>query len=75
MLTTMHKGTVHAKGDTLDVILDFADTIGTEKALDIATGTGFTAFALAPKVDSVVATDLTPEMVLKASELAQEANS
>ena len=66
------QSTVHAKGDTLDVILDFSDTKGTEKTLDIATGTGFTAFALAPKVDSVVATDLTPEMVLKASELAQE---
>lgn len=66
------QSSAHAKGDTLDVILDFADTKGTEKTLDIATGTGFTAFALAPKVSHVVATDLTPEMVTKASELAQE---
>lgn len=64
----------HSKGNTLDVILEFADPKGTEKSLDIATGTGFTAFALAPKVASVVATDLTPEMVAKASELAQEQN-
>lgn len=66
------QSSAHAKGDTLDVILDFADPKGTEKTLDIATGTGFTAFALAPKVSHVVATDLTPEMVTKASELAQE---
>jgi SAM-dependent methyltransferase len=66
------QSSVHAKGDTLEVILNFADPKGTEKVLDIATGTGFTAFALAPKVAHVVATDLTPEMVAKASELAQE---
>ena len=40
--------------------------------MDVATGTGFTAFALAPKVAYVVATDLTPEMVAKAAELAEE---
>ena len=62
----------HAKGDTLKVILDFAEPKGTEKTLDIATGTGFTAFAIAPKVSHVIATDLTPEMVAKAAELAQE---
>ncbi len=66
------QSSVHAKGDTLEVILNFADPKGTEKTLDIATGTGFTAFVLAPKVAHVVATDLTPEMVAKASELAQE---
>ena len=62
----------HATGDTLDVILEFADPKGTERTLDIATGTGFTAFTVAPKVAHVVATDLTPEMVAKAAELAQE---
>ncbi len=66
------QSSAHAKGDTLEIILNFADPKGTEKVLDIATGTGFTAFALAPKVAHVVATDLTPEMVAKASELAQE---
>lgn len=62
----------HATGDTLNVILDFAEPKGTEQTLDIATGTGFTAFALAPKVSHVVATDLTAEMVSKAAELAAE---
>lgn len=38
-------------------------------ALDIATGTGHTAFALAPHVRSVVGTDLTPEMLAEAERL------
>ena len=62
----------HAEGNTINALLDFADPKGTEQTLDIATGTGFTAFALAPKVAYIVATDLTPEMVEKAAELAQE---
>ena len=66
------KSSAHAEGDTLDVILDFSDPKGTERTLDIATGTGFTAFTLAPKVAHVIATDLTPEMIAKAAELAQE---
>ena len=66
------QSSVHAEGNTLNVLLDFADPKGTEQTLDIATGTGFTAFALAPKVAYVVATDLTPVMVGKAVELAQE---
>ena len=66
------QSSAHATGDTLDLILDFAEPNGTEQTLDIATGTGFTAFKLAPKVAHVVATDLTPEMVAKAAELAQE---
>lgn len=38
-------------------------------ALDIATGTGHTAFALAPHVRAVVGTDLTPEMLGEALRL------
>ena len=66
------QSTAHAKGDTLDVILEFAEPKGTEQVLDIATGTGFTAFVFAPNVANVVATDLTEEMLVKAAELAQE---
>ena len=62
----------HAQGDTLDIILDLAEPKGSERTLDIATGTGFTAFKLAPKVEYVIATDLTPAMVAKAAELAEE---
>lgn len=66
------QSSAHASGDTLDLILDFAEPKGTEQTLDIATGTGFTAFKFAPKVAHVIATDLTPEMVAKAAELAEE---
>ena len=61
---------VHAAGDTLAVIVEFAQPTGTERVLDIATGTGFAAFAVAPKVAHVTATDLTYEMLTKARELA-----
>jgi ubiquinone/menaquinone biosynthesis C-methylase UbiE len=42
------------------------------RALDIATGTGHTAFALAPHVREVVALDLTPAMLDEARTLAAE---
>ena len=66
------RSTVHAEGDTLGVLVDFADANGTERALDIATGTGFTAFAIAPLVEHVTATDLTPVMLEEAKKLAAE---
>ena len=66
------QSSAHATGDTLDFILDFAEPKGRERTLDIATGTGFTAFKFAPKVEYVIATDLTPEMLAKAAELAAE---
>lgn len=62
----------HSEGETLEVLVDFAEPNGTEKALDIATGTGFTAFAFAPKVAHVIATDLTPAMLDQAKTLADE---
>jgi ubiquinone/menaquinone biosynthesis C-methylase UbiE len=41
-------------------------------ALDVATGTGHTAFALAPYVAHVIGTDLTPEMLAEARKLQAE---
>jgi ubiquinone/menaquinone biosynthesis C-methylase UbiE len=41
-------------------------------ALDIATGTGHTALALAPHVKQVVATDITPEMLAEGERLRDE---
>lgn len=41
-------------------------------ALDIATGAGHTAFALAPAVRAVVGTDLTPEMLAESGRLRDE---
>ena len=43
-------------------------------ALDIATGSGHTAFALAPRVRLVVGTDLTPEMLAEARRLRGDCN-
>ena len=44
------------------------------QALDIATGAGHTAFALAPHVAQVTATDITPEMLELTREGAIERN-
>jgi ubiquinone/menaquinone biosynthesis C-methylase UbiE len=43
-------------------------------ALDVATGTGHTAFAVAPHVTRVVAIDLTPQMLAEARRLQIERN-
>src|SRR5262245_25329453 len=42
------------------------------KALDVATGTGHTAFALSPHVAAVVGVDLTGEMLAQAERLCSE---
>lgn len=54
---------VHAKGASLDRMVELAAPQSTWRALDIATAAGHTAFAFAPHVAHVTATDLTPEMV------------
>jgi SAM-dependent methyltransferase len=41
-------------------------------ALDVATGTGHTAFALAPHVRQVIAIDVTPEMLAQGERLKDE---
>jgi SAM-dependent methyltransferase len=49
--------------------------VGTEpgwRALDVATGAGHTALAFAPRVEHVLATDVTPEMLAEAARLARE---
>ncbi|MDE0299417.1 MAG: class I SAM-dependent methyltransferase [Candidatus Poribacteria bacterium] len=63
---------VHGEGDTLAVIAEYAQPTGSERVLDIAAGTGFATFAVAPNVAHVTATDLTYEMLAKARELASE---
>lgn len=63
---------VHAKGASLERIVDMLEPQASWHALDIATAAGHTAFALAPHVTSVVATDVTPEMLAVAAEGAAE---
>src|SRR5579883_3136335 len=63
---------VHARGPDLDWLVEAAALTGTERVLDVATGGGHTAFALAPYAAEVVALDLTRPML----EVAQkEANA
>lgn len=61
---------VHAKGWTLERIVTLVQPQSSWHALDIATGGGHTALAFAPHVARVVATDLTPEMLRVAADLA-----
>jgi len=53
----------HAHGSDLGILLKLLDPKPAMVVLDIATGAGHTAMAVAPFVHAVVATDLTPEMI------------
>ncbi|GAB4452473.1 MAG: class I SAM-dependent methyltransferase [Anaerolineae bacterium] len=61
---------VHAKGESLGLLVELVQPQPDWVALDVATGAGHTAFAFAPHVARVIATDLTPEMLAKTAELA-----
>ena len=63
---------VHAGGADLSAMLAAADLRGDERVLDVAPGAGHTALAFAPRVASVVAVDLTEEMLEQGQRLAQE---
>jgi ubiquinone/menaquinone biosynthesis C-methylase UbiE len=56
----------HRSGDDLAVLVDWAQPVATDRVLDISTGGGHTALAIAPHVHSVAVTDLTPRMLATA---------
>jgi len=62
----------HATGTSLDLMVEWATPTATDRVLDVATGTGFTAFAFASFARRVVATDLTANMLIQAHRLAGE---
>jgi len=62
----------HTSVDRLQEVVDLAKPLKGDHALDVATGTGNTAFALAPHVRRVVGLDLTREMLDVAKRLAKE---
>ncbi len=64
----------HARGPDLERLLALLAPQPEHTALDVATGTGFTAIALARQVLSVVALDLTPEMLAEGQRMADEAD-
>ncbi len=63
----------HGDPASLRRMLVTLEPTGDERVLDVATGGGHTAAALAPFVKSVVAFDLLPEMLVQARELFTEA--
>jgi ubiquinone/menaquinone biosynthesis C-methylase UbiE len=62
----------HKDKAVLDRLVELARGKPTDRVLDVATGTGHTAFAFAPHVREVVATDVTPEMLAEGEQLKAE---
>ena len=62
----------HQTGESLDRLVALAAPRPEWRALDIATGGGHTALALAPLVREVVASDLTPKMLEAAERFIRE---
>ena len=66
------RSTFHASSSRLQEVVDLTRPKPADLALDVATGTGNTAFALAPHVRRVVGLDLTREMLKEAQRIARE---
>ncbi len=64
----------HKTGADLGILIDYLKPEHNMQALDLATGTGYTAAALSERVSRVVAYDATPEMLEQAKNLASEKN-
>jgi ubiquinone/menaquinone biosynthesis C-methylase UbiE len=63
----------HKSGRELQLVVEFAAPTGTERVLDIGTGAGHTALALAPRDSHVDLTDPVDAMLATARRLFQEA--
>lgn len=63
---------VHAQGASLKRLVELVQPQAHWQVLDVATAAGHTAFAFAPHVAQVVASDLTPEMLVVAARVAGE---
>lgn len=59
----------HTDPQVLGQVVELAQTQADWHVLDVGTGTGHTAFALAPHVAYVIATDITPEMLAEGERL------
>lgn len=62
---------VHAKGETLKLLVALTKPENHWRVLDVATGAGHTAHALAPHVSKVIASDITEPMLAEARKLAK----
>jgi SAM-dependent methyltransferase len=63
----------HKSGRELQLVVEYAAVTGRERVLDIGTGAGHTALALAPRVASVVLTDPVEAMLTAARRVLAEA--
>ena len=68
------RSTFHTSSIRLQEVVDLARPRPGDLVLDVATGTGNTAFALAPQVRRVVGLDLTRAMLDEARKIAAERN-
>ena len=66
------KSAAHSSSESLEILRGFAFGRRYSKGLDIATGPGFTAFAVAEYCGSVVASDVAPGMLEQAKKIAAE---
>jgi len=64
----------HKAGRELELVVEYAAPTGKERVLDIGTGAGHTALALAPRVSEVVLTDPVDAMLAAARRLFQTAD-
>ena len=62
----------HSSGESLDILQRLAAETRHRWAIDVATGAGFTAFAVAPFADRVLATDIAPGMIHATRNAADE---
>jgi ubiquinone/menaquinone biosynthesis C-methylase UbiE len=63
---------VHAKGASLQRLVELTEPKPHWRVLDVATGAGHTALAFAPQVAKVTATDITEEMLGQTRKLAAD---
>ena len=61
---------VHRAGPSLPVLLELARPVQTDRGLDVATGTGHTALAVARFVKKTIGIDVAPKMLEQTRRLA-----
>ena len=62
----------HSRGDSLQILAEWAALGRYRVALDIATGPGFAAFAVAPYCETVIASDIAERMLSQARQIADK---
>ena len=66
---------IHAKQDELLYLVNLVQPAPSFHMLDVATGGGHTALAFAPHVASVIASDITPQMLAQAKTYINQQNA